>query len=88
MYKNQLAEEGIAETRIDSLVTALDSLHTALVELDGKNLEIFLNKSIIDRINEFAKEEGLATINPKQIISKYYENQKIFENIIKKELEG
>jgi hypothetical protein len=84
MYKNQLAKEGIAETRIDSIITALDSLHTALVELDGKNLEIFLNKSIIERINEFAKEEGLATINPEKIISKYYENQKIFEKIINK----
>ncbi|PKL16915.1 MAG: hypothetical protein CVV49_13825 [Spirochaetae bacterium HGW-Spirochaetae-5] len=82
MYKNQLISEGIAETRIDSIIKALDNLHTALVELDGKNLEIFLSKNIMDRINEFAKSEGLATINSAAIISKYYENQKIFEKII------
>ena len=82
MYRNQLTKEGIAETRIDSLIKALDTLHTALVELDGKNLEIFLNKSIIDRMNDFAKAEGLKVIDPDYIISKYYENQKIFEKII------
>jgi hypothetical protein len=82
MYKNQLISEGIAETRIDSIIKALDNLHTALAELDGKNLEIFLSKNIMDRINEFAKSEGLATINPETIIPKYYENQKIFEKII------
>lgn len=82
MYKEQLAREGIAETRIDSLITALDTLHTALVELDGKNLEIFLSKSIISRINDFAKTEGLREIDPDTIISKYYENKNIFEKII------
>ena len=82
MYKEQLAREGIAETRIDSLITALDTLHTALVELDGKNLKIFLSKSIISRINDFAKSEGLREIDPDSIISKYYENQNIFEKII------
>ena len=82
MYKEQLAREGIAETRIDSLITALDTLHTALVELDGKNLEIFLSKSIISRINDFAKTEGLREIDPDSIISKYYENKNIFEKII------
>ena len=82
MYREQLAREGIAETRIDSLITALDTLHTALVELDGKNLEIFLSKSIISRINDFAKTEGLREIDPDSIISKYYENKNIFEKII------
>mgnify|MGYP006886041464 CR=1 FL=1 len=82
MYREQLAREGIAETWIDSLITALDTLHTALVELDGKNLEIFLNKSIISRINDFAKTEGLREIDPDSIISKYYENKNIFEKII------
>ena len=82
MYREQLAREGIAETRIDSLITALDTLHTALVELDGKNLEIFLSKSIISRINDFAKTEGLREIDPDSIITKYYENQNIFEKII------
>ena len=47
MYKNQLITEGIAETRIDSIIKALDNLHTALAELDGKNLEIFLRKLLI-----------------------------------------
>lgn len=82
MYKNQLIEEGIAETRTESIIRALDTLHTALVELDGKNLEIFLNKNIIDRINDFAKSEGLAIITPKKTITKYYENQKLFEKLI------
>lgn len=82
MYREQLAREGIAETRIDSLITALDALHTALVELDGKNLEIFLSKSIISRINDFAKTEGLSEIDPDTIVSKYYENKNIFEKII------
>jgi len=82
MYREQLAREGIAETRIDSLITALDTLHTALVELDGKNLEIFLSKNIISRINDFAKTEGLREIDPDSIISKYYENKNIFEKII------
>lgn len=82
MYREQLAREGIAETRIDSLITALDTLHTALVELDGKNLEIFLRKSIISRINDFAKTEGLREIDPDSIISKYYENKNILEKII------
>ena len=85
MYRNQLTKEGIAETRIDSLIKALDTLHTALVELDGKNLEIFLNKSIISRINDFAKTEGLREIDPDSIISKYYENKNIFEKIIETE---
>ena len=82
MYREQLAREGIAETRIDLLITALDTLHTALVELDGKNLEIFLSKNIISRINDFAKTEGLREIDPDSIITKYYENQNIFEKII------
>ena len=58
-YKEKLEKEGIANTRTQRIVDALDTLHGALCRLDTNGSKIFFSKSIKERLNEYAKKRGM-----------------------------
>lgn len=61
LYEDSLEKEGIATTRSYSLSSAMNSLHAAVARLDNKNKEIWLSKTLDERLREFAIIEQLNT---------------------------
>ena len=57
-----LRKEGLPESRAYDLVAALDGLHKALCKLDYTNLELFMAKSIEERLSDYAKAEQLRDV--------------------------
>lgn len=61
LYEKELEKEGIAPTRTFSLSLAMNTLHSAIARLDNKNKEIWLSKSLDERMRDFAITEQLNT---------------------------
>ncbi len=61
LYEKKLEEEGIASTRTFSLTSAMNILHSAIARLDNENKEIWLSKSLDERMRNFAIVEQLNT---------------------------
>ena len=61
LYEDSLEKEGIATTRSYSLASAMSSLHSAIARLDNRNKEIWLSKTLDERMRDFATVEQLNT---------------------------
>ena len=68
VYREILLNEGISETRADSICWALYDLHSAIAKLDCNNIRRFFSISLEKRIDEFAFAEKLIQL------SKLYED--------------
>ena len=63
-YMEEMADEGIAETRVTDLWNALYELHLAISKLDLSNARKFWEKTIEDRLEEFAEAEKMRDVVP------------------------
>jgi len=63
LYKETLAEEGIVESRRESVANAIATLHHALCYMDNEQLAVFLKKPIEHRLDDYAKAEELRVLN-------------------------
>ena len=61
LYEDSLEKEGIATTRSYSLASAMNLLHSAIARLDNRNKEIWLSKTLDERMRDFATVEQLNT---------------------------
>lgn len=66
LYKDALIREGIAKTRAGEIACGVQKLHTAICQLDDKNLKRFLVKSIDERLRDFAAVEELRDVMEKK----------------------
>ena len=62
VYTQHLKELGISSTRIKPLYEALDTLHTALSLMDGRNRNILAKVSLQGMLEDFEKKEGLTPV--------------------------
>ncbi len=63
LYKKQLIKEGFSETNADRITNAIDVLHSAIVKMDQKQLQLLVDGvSIAVRLEEFAKIEELCSV--------------------------
>jgi|TARA_R100001015_G_C4596932_1_gene152098 hypothetical protein len=64
LYKQQLTDAGIADTRQNDLCVAMDNLHAAFCDLDSSNRALFAefigSKTLIDSLREFAESNPFA----------------------------
>ena len=63
VYREILLNEGISETRVDSICWALYELHESISKLDCHNIKKFLKISLEQRIDEYAEAEDLMQIS-------------------------
>lgn len=59
---DNLRKEGLPESRAYDLVAGLDGLHKALCKFDYTNLELFMSKSLEERLSDYAKAEQLRDV--------------------------
>lgn len=61
MYKYQeaLKKEGFANTNCPRLAKAIDELHSAIAKMDSKNFQLLKEKTLAQRLLDFAKCEEL-----------------------------
>jgi hypothetical protein len=60
-YSEKLIEQGMADTRADSLAIAVDSLHRSVAAMDQRNLELLrqLEPGLIEALNRYARTEDI-----------------------------
>ena len=60
-YSETLIEQGMADTRAESLARAMDSLHGSVARMDQRNLELLreLEPGLIDALNRYARTEDI-----------------------------
>lgn len=63
-YQTKMEDEGMTETRAKELWETLYKLHGAIARLDCINMRTFWNKTLDERMKEFAKTEMLRDITP------------------------
>lgn len=56
-YRQALVGEGMHDDRALEAVIALSSLYRSLNQMDRRNLDLFMSKSIEQRLSEFATTE-------------------------------
>lgn len=58
-FRKFLQECNIADSRIDSLHSAISALHSSVSKLDNQNRKTFLTtfEDVLDMLNQFARQE-------------------------------
>ena len=60
-YSEKLIEQGMADTRAESLARAMDSLHASVARMDQRNLGLLreLEPGLIEALNRYARTEDI-----------------------------
>jgi len=60
-YSEKLIEQGLADTRAESLARAMDNLHGSVARMDQRNLELLreLEPGLIESLNRYARTEDI-----------------------------
>ena len=67
-FEATLAEDGIVGTRIPPLAEAFNQLHRAIAYLDLQQQRVFWEKSLEERLVDFAESEDVIDVVPDEFL--------------------